>query len=272
MSTLKFRKYYTYYPLAFLLVFSLCSKGFAQIDTAKVISPILLNKETLSGLGLQKVQLKNEPEREFFQKRLFRGEDLSIYVVSSETWKANMDNFPFDEFVYMLNGKANVKPKGKPKQIFNSYEFFTIPKGFTGTWQIVAGSNYHSELSVISTERAIAENAAKDKSPLLLNKSKVSGAAIDLNEDGLFEEVLSESVELTVFLKAEKPRKVGAVVQEKDQLICVLSGQVQIEDQLGNMKVFYSGDFFILPKGFRGAWESNGHQLFKSIVVEESIQ
>jgi len=265
------KKFSRFYVLALLLVFSIHTHVFAQTDTIKVISPILLNKETLSGVGLQKVQLKNEPEREFFQKRLFRGEDISIYVVSSETWKTSMENFPFDEFVYILNGRANVQPKDGNQQIFNSYEFFTIPKGFTGTWEVLAGNNYHYELSVIATKRATVENTNTIKTPILLDKSKVSGVDINLNEAGLFKEVLSEGAELTVVLKAEKPRKVDNMIRKKDQLIGVLSGQVLIKNFTGEEKTFYTGDFFILPKGFEGVWETSGHGLFRSIVVERSV-
>jgi len=226
----KLNRYCLVIVIPFLIVFG---NVVAQNDTSKVIKPILLDKETLSGVDLKKVQLKNEPEREFFQKGLFIGEDISIYVVSSESWTASMDNFPFDEFVYMLNGSANVKAEGGEQHMFNSYDFFTIPKGFTGTWEIIAGANYHYELSVITTKRASEINSNISSGPLLLDKSKISGVDIKLNDNEVFEEILSKGTELTTFLKAEKPRKIAELSCEKDQLICVLSGQVTIHDLIG---------------------------------------
>lgn len=258
--------------LATFFTFSVFGNGLAQTDTTEIIEPILLDKEALSGIGLQKVDLKDEPDRDFFQRRLYRGEDISIYVVSSESWKTTFSNFSFDEFVYILNGMAKVKIEGGKEQTFNSQEFFSIPKGYTGSWEVIAGSNYHYELSVITTKRASLKDTTKIKNPNLFNKVKVSGVDIHFSENEQYEDILFEGDELKISIKAEKPRKLNSIKLQKDQLICILSGQVLIKGFSGNEQMFYTGDFLVLPKGFKGSWESNGHGLFKSIVVEQSIQ
>ena len=150
--------------LLFLAMSTSCLLG--QTDSVEIIKPILLDKEALSGIGLQKIELKKEPERAFFQRNLFRGEDLSIYIVSSESWKTSFDNFSFDELVYILNGKAKVKPEGGEEQTFNSHEFLSVPKGYSGSWEVLAGDNYHYELSVIATKRASQIDTTKSNIPM----------------------------------------------------------------------------------------------------------
>ena len=55
--------------LLFLAMSTSCLLG--QTDSVEIIKPILLDKEALSGIGLQKIELKKEPERAFFQRNLF---------------------------------------------------------------------------------------------------------------------------------------------------------------------------------------------------------
>lgn len=242
----------------------------AQTDAVTIVKPILLDKEALSGIGLQKIDLKDDPDRDFFQRRLYAGEDLSIYIVSSESWKTSFDNFSFDELVYILNGEAKVKPEGGKEQTFHSHEFFSIPKGYKGSWEVLAGDNYHYELSVIATKRTPLDDTVRINSPRLLDKSKISGIDIIRKEKGKYEEVLSKGVELTVYIRSEYPNISDIVELESDQLFYILSGQVEIEDLVETKHAFYTGDFFILPKNFKGKWKSRGHGLFKTIVVEKT--
>jgi len=52
--------------------------------------------------------LKNEPNRDFFQKSIYGGTDMSVCVVSSETWTSSSNAFWFDEFIYILNDSTEV--------------------------------------------------------------------------------------------------------------------------------------------------------------------
>ena len=74
---------------------------------------------------------------------------------------------------------------------------------------------------------------------MLLDKSKLSGVDIHLNEEGRHEEVLFKGSELKFSIKAEKPREVYSMTLQNDQLICILSGQVQITDSSGIEKSQY---------------------------------
>lgn len=256
-----------------LFVFMLLSCTPQQQESTppeNIIRPILLDKSVLSGVGLQKIEQKNEPEKDFYQRRLYRGLDISIYVVSTETWNNKMDNFPFDEFIYMYHGEAIIKPQSGQAQHFYTGDYFFAPKGYTGEWQIQAGSNLHYELSVIATGRADTSVVSTNPSHQLFSRSTLSGAHIDLDEQDEFSEILKEGVELTIGLKAEKPSSKIIDNPAKEMIIQVLSGQITIEDKVGEAQVFYSGDFLIIPTGFTGKWNSEGHGLIKYLTVEKT--
>ncbi len=243
-------------------------KGFSQ-DIAVMSKPLLLDKEVLSGVGLGKVELKNEPGRDFFQKRLYRGEDLSVYVVSSQSWQSQFESFWFDEFIYLFNGSADITPKGEAKQRFNNGDFFFAPKGFTGSWEILAGDHYHYELSVITTKRADSSMRSTEIKPRLLRGFQISGSMITFKENGLFEKELTKGPELSILLKAEKPRE-AKINNAKEQLIYLLSGQLQLTAMGGSEQKFFTGDFFVLPKGFTGIWQSKGHGIIKMLAVQKT--
>lgn len=261
--------------LLFVIILTICACDTKKeapknaLPKKNVLKPILLDKSTLSGVGLRKINLKDTPQKDFFQKNLYRGTDLSVYVVSSQSWKSKMENFGFDEFIYILNGQARVKPENGAEQYFYTGDYFFCPKGYKGDWDIQAGENYHYELSVITTLRADSIQQLEQLRHQLLDKSILSGTSIQLDTYGLYETNLAKGVELTINLKAEEPRKI-TLQNVKEQLICVLSGQVSIKDANEDLQTFYTGDFFLLPKDFDGAWESKGHGVVKYISVQKS--
>lgn len=236
----------------------------------EVVEPILLDKSMLSGVGLKKVILKNEPEKKFYQKRLFKGKDISVYMVSTETWNNKFTNFWYDEFVYMFHGEALVKPKKGAAQLMQSGDYFFAPKGYTGEWEIRAGNYLHYELSVIATQRADSTLISKNTHHQVFSTAKLSGAQIQLNEKGTYSEVLRKGLELTVTLKAEQPTTRLVNRQINDVFIRILSGQISLIDTNDKTHIFYSGDFLVIPNGFKGTWKSNGHGLVKYLVVEKT--
>jgi len=146
----------------FLILIQNCMAQ-SESESVTTIKPILLDKSYLSGVGLQRIKIKEEPEKDVFQKRLYRGKDISVYVVSSGSWINKIEKYSFDEFAYMLNGVAKVTPKEGPEQLFYTGDFFFAPKGYAGSWEIIAGKNYHYELSVITTQRADSMKEASMK-------------------------------------------------------------------------------------------------------------
>jgi len=255
----------------FLTAFVFCTHFLnAQKIINPSLSPLLLDKAVLSGVGLDKIDLKDEPEKDFYQKNLYRGEDISVYVVSTETWNNKIDSYPFDEFVYMYHGEAFVKSARGPAQLFYSGDYFFASKGFKGEWGILAGDQLHYELSVITTRRTAADVISKDNEHLLFDKAILSGASIKVSEGSNFTKVLKAGVELTVKLEAEQPVEKALSEPSKEMLIQVLAGQISIEDNSGKKQVFNTNDFFVMPKGFTGSWKSNGHGLVKYLSVEKT--
>lgn len=235
-----------------------------------LLEPFLLDRSVLSGIGLKKVKLKNEPNKEFHQKRLFKGQDISVYVVSSESCVNEMKDFPFDEFIYMLQGEAIVTPSVGESNHFYSGDYFFAPKGYTGKWEISSGNNLHYELSVISTKRKkIPTGTTIDIHELFANDI-LSGDDIVLDSLGNYENLLKKGVELTVKLKAEKPQNEKLVYQNSDVMIRILSGQIELISSDNSSEIFNTEDFLIIPKDWKGKWNSKGHGLIKYLEIQAS--
>ncbi|MEO0573047.1 MAG: cupin domain-containing protein [Bacteroidota bacterium] len=234
------------------------------------IKPIGLDKSTLSGVGLEKIDLKEEPEKDFYQKNLFWGKELGVFVVGTESWVNTITNYPFDEFIYMYNGEAIVKPTQGTSQIFYSGDYFFAPKGYHGDWEIKGNNQIHYELSVITTTRTDSTKIHKNSSHRLFPKSVLTGNTIVLNDAGYYEQVLQKGAELTVKLIGEKMGERPLIKTTREQLIHILAGQIKIIDAKADVHTYYAGDFFVLPKGLVGTWATDGHNLVKYLTVEKT--
>ena len=128
----------------------------------KIIEPIPIGKEELSGLNIPKFKLKEHPKREYFQKRLYLGSELMVFVLASETANNKIESFGIEEFVYFANGKAEIDMKDGGKLSFLAHDYIFVPKGFAANWKNI-GNKYHLELSVISRKRSAKESSFKGK-------------------------------------------------------------------------------------------------------------
>ncbi|MEL6254076.1 MAG: cupin domain-containing protein [Bacteroidota bacterium] len=257
-----------FFSLFLLLFFSLHT--YAQESETNTIRPIRIDRAGLSGLGLKQIELKQEPDREFYQRNLYRGEEISVYIVSSQSWTTRMENFSIDEYVYIFHGKSRAKADGGEDLYFKSGEHFAIPKGFTGEWEVKAADDIHYELSVITTQRAPEVKRSKGQLPRLFDKNVLSGIEISWEGKTTYEEEVFAGDELRISVKAEKPQTEKIESPAKEQLISLLSGHLILRDTSGEEHKFYTGDLFIIPKGFTGIWESQGHTLAKYLVIEQT--
>lgn len=253
-----------------LLIFYLFCSSFFTIQSQNSKTPIKIDKAALSGIGLKKITLKDQPDRQFYQRRLYKGEDISVYMVSSESWNTYFKSFRLDEFVYMLNGQATVTTTQGKEQTFYSEDYFLAPKGYTGKWHIQAGDLLHYELSVIATKRTPKTLVSNNLNHIPIAKTKLSGSSITLNKRSFLKEVVAKGVELTVSLVGEKPRVYTMTIPQKEKMIKVLSGQLTLIDSTQKEYIFYAGDFFVLPKGYTGQWKSEGHGFIKYLTVEKT--
>ncbi len=238
-----------------------------SIIRQETVKPILLDKSMLSGVGLKQVNLKDEPNRKFFQGQIYRGKELSVYMVSSNTATKYFDSFPIEEFVYLMNGQARLEPKNGLPYMFRTGDFIIGTKGFEGHWGITGGNDYHLELSVISNKRAASNEVSPAKNPFKIDKEIISGLNIDFYESDVAKEVVFSGLELEISVEAERPRVIEINNSKKEKLIHVLGGLVAITPKNSETQTFYTGDIFILPKHFTGTWKSSGHSLFRFIKI-----
>ena len=246
--------------------FLLVQVGHSQ-EKDDIIRPLLLDKMVLSGIGLDTVKLKNEPNRDFFQKRLYGGREISVYVVSSQTWKSEFEGFWFDEFICIIDGQAKVI-HNQDSSFFSAKEFIFAPKGFKGSWEVQAGDTHHFELSVITNRRS--PKSSKDQKPFVLDIEKISSLNKRFQKVGRVEEILAKGEELEIKLISEFPSSSMTKAPITEQMINVLSGIIQLTDTDGREHIFYTGEYFVIPKEYQGTWSSNGHGMVKYLSIQKS--
>lgn len=263
--------------IAILVAFDSVSQSKMPNDNltpTETINPIKIDIDAISGLNLKPVRNQNDPERRLFQKRILRGLDLSVYVVSSETATATHESYGIDEFLYLINGRARLNPEYGEEAIYNTGDFFFVPKGFKGEWETQGGDEFLIELSVISTERSPNPIDQNNTLPYLVDKAKLSGIGITLAEDAQnisYKDILHNGAELDVAIYAERPDTVYQVTSPmEEQFIYIISGAVHIMPDQGKRFTFNRGDFYLIPKGFVGTFEPKGHGLFRYLKVTKS--
>ena len=122
-----------------------------------VVSPLRLNTDMISGLGLEKFPW-GDKSRLAKWSQLFTGEELSVSVFDSTPMsagdhpspsKSRVRNYPYDQFVMVLSGKSILTDEAGQSYTFVAGDFFVVPKGFSGTWE---DFGVYRELIVIMEE------------------------------------------------------------------------------------------------------------------------
>jgi len=253
------------------ILFTGCALGlFGQQKLDSVINPVTFNKRELSGLDIPRRVLNDYPNRDFFQKRLYKGSELSVYILSSETATNELTNFPIEEFIYFMNGKAKIEPKDAEEKTFLQGDYIIMPKGYTGKWTNQGGNKYHLELSVISNKRTDSTLTSKLKTPTILNKELLSGVGIFSQDSTNYYDILYSGIELTIATKSEMPTERKITNLNEDKFIRILNGILTLTPKKGSPKIFYKDDILIIPKNFTGTWKSEAANLFRALVVTQA--
>lgn len=236
----------------------------------QVIDPIRLDPSAISGLGLKKVTSSSDPDRLLFQRRLFQGNDISVYVVASETKTAKWEDYGIEEFIYVINGRARLHPAEGKERFYYPGDFFLVPKGYKGAWETQGGQSYYHELSIIANERT--STADTQLSPVLMDKAQIAGINISPvdGSNQSFHDLLHHGQDLKVITQSEHPNTVLDFRNTTEQLIYIIAGALTLQAKGGESMTFQTGDFFILPHNFVGSWVSEGHQLFRTLRVEKA--
>ncbi len=245
----------------------LCFLTVRAQEENQVPKPFPIDEKYLSGLDIPKFELKAHPEREYFQKRLYRGSELTVFILSSETADNAFESFPLEEFVYFLNGRADVTPKNEAQISFYPNDYIFVPKGFAGKSTNNGGNTYHLELSVISNRRTDSTQLSKPQKPFVLDKELLAGIGLTQISETLYRDELYSGVELQIITESEEATEKQISNSPKEQFIQVLNGKVTLTPTGAAPQTFYAGDFFILPKGFNGLWQSEGANLCRTLRV-----
>lgn len=260
------------FALTFILCISIVSPGLAQ-NSKPPNRAISLDQRALSGLDLAPVRNASQPDRKLFQKKLLGGNDISVFVVSSETASAMQSDYGIDEFIFLINGRARINPDQGDEVFFTPGDFFMVPRGFDGEWETQGGTEFLHELSVITTQRAEKVDSTLNL-PLLIDKSKLAGIALTPSDamPGVeyYQDEIFRGSELNVDLEAIESG-VYEMTDGQEQLVYVIAGSVDVINSDGESQSFYAGDFFVLPQGFTGSLDCEGHHLFRSLRVTKGF-
>jgi len=244
-------------------------KPFKLPDT--LITPLALDRGYLSGLDLDPVRSSWDPDRKLFQKKLYRGTDLGVYVVSSETATATWEDYSIDEFIYVINGRARLRPQGLSDQYFTPGSFFVAPYGYKGDWETQGGTEYYHELSVVAVQPDTSRKPLQI-TPHRLDSDKIAGIGLtqEPNPDTELRDVLYDGAQLHIVLYALQGSSHPQSIEiSEDELIYVIAGSIEYKTGQSST-IFYAGDFFILPKGYNGRWQCRGHHLYRYISVTKA--
>ncbi|MEL6341220.1 MAG: cupin domain-containing protein [Myxococcota bacterium] len=233
--------------------------------------PFKVDQRHMSGLDLPKRDLKLHPGKEFYQRRIYHGEDLSVFVLGGETIRNVQKDFPMDEFIIYLNGYADIAAAGRSFRLLAG-DYAVGPKGWAGTWTNHGVPRFNLELSVISTIRSPQPGTAK--APFRLDRQALAGVRRQGHASSPFSQVLYEGPEIKVSLAIQPPTSRRIEGSSAETFFHILSGSVTIKAIGSPPKHFYVGDNFVLPSGFAGDWTvegSNGAR-FISVVAQDALK
>jgi len=241
----------------------------------KAPAPILLDKEALSGLGLERLKADWIPaDREVYRKTLFEGTKLKVSVLAATGAKHTFKKTPYTEFIRILNGRATLTEKNGTIHTFETGDFFIVPKGFEGEWHS-EGNRYYQQLIISSKERSEGDATGVPK-PLLIDRSKLSGIGLDKRvwernpEREVYTTRMHKGDELTVAIVAGAAAKTEFTKAAPEEFVYVVNGSATLTPLGGKPQTFYAGDFFIVPEGFQGTWETRGHHLYRELIAVAS--
>ncbi|MEM9858039.1 MAG: cupin domain-containing protein [Bacteroidota bacterium] len=215
-------------------------------------------QDQLAGEGLT----FRESKLEVYQKKVYDGAELGIYMVAIGNGTNEFEDFPIEEFIFWMNGKAKVEPhQGEPFEV-QTGDYFIQAKGYKGKWSFVGKDKIHLELAVVAKQRSDSSLRSPISKAMVIDRNILSGASKNHQEP--IAEVYS-GVELAVNL-INKEYKTSQN-QEKEKLLQVLNGILKVTSEDGATDTFYPGDFLVIPKNFKGQCESVGFQTLRAFEV-----
>lgn len=221
-----------------------------------------LSKTDLSGENLNPRMVNGQLDHGFYQRQIYNGSSLLIYVLAIDNRTNELQDFPIEEFVFWMNGKAEVDPLGESAFEVQKGDYFIQPKGFNGKWTFVGGDPLHLELSVISKVRAAKSAVSPISQTLIIDEDIISGSSSD-HMDSLVQ--LYSGAEL--ILNLIRIPQINFENNPQERLVHVLNGILTIESITGTTQSYYTGDFIVIPIGYQGTWKSTGSQALRVLEL-----
>ncbi len=219
-------------------------------------------QELSAGEGLDPIE-QPDSSRKVYQKKVYNGDDLAIYIIAISTGITNeFQSFPMEEFIFWMNGKAVVEPANDVPFEVHSGDFFVQAKGFEGKWNFVDNGGLHLELALMAKDRPDSTIKSPISKAMVIDRNTISGVSELTTE----KEVVYRGVELMVNMLSTEKLVFQNLSQER--MIHVLNGILSINTEGSNAEqYFYPGDFFVIPAGFRGTLVSNSLQAPRMLEI-----
>lgn len=235
-----------------------------EAEADQVIVPFDIPESYISGLDLSERELDAHPGKDFFQRRVYRGESLSVFVLGGETMVNEQTDFPIDEFIYYLNGHADIEADGRNLTVLGG-DYAIAPKGWVGTWTNNGTPRHNLELSVISTQRS--NEKSNLRSPFRIDRRALAGITTSELDGGQAIDLVYAGPELIVTIATQDlgTRRIDAKTPEA--FYHILSGSVTITPDGSTPTQFFVGDNFVLPNSFAGDWGIEGRNGLRVIKV-----
>ena len=243
--------------MRYLILLSL-ALGFTANSLAQSPAIFRLSQDDLAGENLTLL----ETEKPYYQRKAYDGTDLAIFILAIDNVTNEFESFPLEEFIFWKNGKAIVEPVDAPSFEVQAGDYFIQPKGFKGRFNFVSGDEYHLEFSIITKERAPKEAISPISHAMVIERDILSGSS----KKHMGDEVnLYSGVELEVNLLRTKEITFDGTAKER--VIHLINGVLTMTAKDGKEEVFYPGDFFVIPEGFEGTWQSTGLQALRAFEI-----
>ena len=221
-----------------------------------------ISNELLAGEGLDVIPQKDST-RTVYQKKVYDGKDLAVFIVAIGTGITNeFRSFPLEEFIFWMNGKAVVEPVGEDPISVYTGDYFIQAKGFNGKWNFVDIGGVHLELALVAKNRPDSTFKSPMFKALVIDRDIISGVSKPTDH------LIYEGPELTVNLLTQSNQLENLT---NERMLHVLNGTLTLMEENQTEQTFYPGDFFVVPEGFNGTWTSTSIQNLRVFEVYKTV-
>lgn len=140
------------------VVFLVTALGNMQAKAKADAGVLSLNPEQMRELALDRIspwppETVIKGTNEHWQKELHRGEVTVAIYESMPALIDVSDPFPYDEYVFVLEGEVTLISLEGDKQTHRQGDSFLVPKGWRGTWDMPVK---YREMIVVETKAWVA--------------------------------------------------------------------------------------------------------------------